>query len=51
MGASLGIFEMELATGFVKGSAAWATLKRVADASAGRHGTSMMSARSALRMR
>jgi signal transduction histidine kinase/DNA-binding response OmpR family regulator len=35
--ASFGIWEMDLATGIVKGSEAWAILERVADASVGRH--------------
>jgi signal transduction histidine kinase/DNA-binding response OmpR family regulator len=37
MAASFGIWEMDLATGIVKGSAAWAALERVADANVGRH--------------
>jgi signal transduction histidine kinase/DNA-binding response OmpR family regulator len=37
MAASFGIWEMDLATGIVKGSEAWAALERVADASVGRH--------------
>jgi signal transduction histidine kinase/DNA-binding response OmpR family regulator len=37
MAASFGIWEMDLATGIVKGSEAWAALERVADANAGRH--------------
>jgi signal transduction histidine kinase len=35
--ARFGIWEMELETGYVKGSQAWAELERVADASIGRH--------------
>jgi PAS domain S-box-containing protein len=35
--ASFGIWEMDLATGFVKGSEAWAALERVSDANIGRH--------------
>ena len=35
--ASFGIWEMDLATGIVKGSAAWAALERVGDANVGRH--------------
>jgi PAS domain-containing protein len=35
--ASFGIWEMDLATGIVKGSEAWAALERVSDANAGRH--------------
>jgi signal transduction histidine kinase/CheY-like chemotaxis protein len=35
--ASFGIWEMDLATGFVKGSDAWAALERVSDAKVGRH--------------
>ena len=35
--ASFGIWEMDLETGYVKGSRAWAELERVADASIGRH--------------
>ncbi|MBV9505992.1 MAG: response regulator [Acidobacteriia bacterium] len=35
--ASFGIWEMDLLTGMVKGSEAWATLERVADANAGVH--------------
>jgi len=37
MAASFGIWEMDLATGIVKGSEAWALLERVADANVGRH--------------
>ena len=37
MAASFGIWEMDLATGIVKGSEAWAALERVSDANAGRH--------------
>jgi signal transduction histidine kinase/DNA-binding response OmpR family regulator len=37
MAASFGIWEMNLATGIVKGSAAWAALERVTDANVGRH--------------
>ena len=37
MAAGFGIWEMDLATGIVKGSAAWAALERVADANVGRH--------------
>src|SRR5438045_255381 len=37
MAASFGIWEMDLVTGMVKGSEAWAALERVADANAGRH--------------
>jgi len=37
MAASFGIWEMNLATGIVKGSEAWAALERVSDANAGRH--------------
>src|SRR5262249_7330728 len=37
MAASFGIWEMDLATGIVKGSEAWAALERVADANVGRH--------------
>ena len=37
MAASFGIWEMDLASGIVKGSAAWAALERVADANVGRH--------------
>jgi signal transduction histidine kinase/DNA-binding response OmpR family regulator len=37
LAASFGIWEMDLATGVVKGSAAWAQLERVADATVGRH--------------
>src|SRR5205823_4544797 len=36
MAASFGIWEMDLVTGMVKGSEAWAALERVADANAGR---------------
>jgi signal transduction histidine kinase/CheY-like chemotaxis protein len=35
--ASFGIWEMDLASGIVKGSEAWAALERVADANVGRH--------------
>lgn len=35
--ASFGIWEMDLATGIVKGSEAWAALESVSDANAGRH--------------
>jgi signal transduction histidine kinase/CheY-like chemotaxis protein len=35
--ARFGIWEMDLETGYVKGSQAWAELERVADASIGRH--------------
>jgi signal transduction histidine kinase/CheY-like chemotaxis protein len=35
--ASFGIWEMDLASGIVKGSEAWAVLERVADANVGRH--------------
>ena len=35
--ASFGIWEMDLSTGFVKGSEAWAALERVSDAKVGRH--------------
>ncbi|MEP7309029.1 MAG: response regulator [Acidobacteriota bacterium] len=35
--ASFGIWEMDLASGIVKGSDAWAALERVPDASIGRH--------------
>jgi signal transduction histidine kinase/CheY-like chemotaxis protein len=35
--ASFGIWEMDLASGMVKGSEAWAALERVLDANAGRH--------------
>jgi len=35
--ASFGIWEMDLASGIVKGSDAWAALERVPDASVGRH--------------
>ena len=35
--ASFGIWEMDLASGIVKGSAAWAALERVSDANVGRH--------------
>jgi PAS domain S-box-containing protein len=35
--ASFGIWEMDFATGFVKGSPAWAALERVKDANVGRH--------------
>ena len=37
MAASFGIWEMDLASGIVKGSEAWAALERVADPKAGRH--------------
>jgi signal transduction histidine kinase/CheY-like chemotaxis protein len=37
MAASFGIWEMDLATGIVKGTEAWAALESVADANAGRH--------------
>ena len=37
LAASFGIWEMDLATGIVKGSEAWAALERVSDANAGRH--------------
>jgi signal transduction histidine kinase/DNA-binding response OmpR family regulator len=37
MAASFGIWEMDLASGIVKGSEAWAALERVSDASVGRH--------------
>jgi PAS domain S-box-containing protein len=37
MAASFGIWEMDLATGIVRGSEAWAALERVADANVGRH--------------
>jgi len=37
MAASFGIWEMDLASGIVKGSDAWAALERVSDANAGRH--------------
>jgi signal transduction histidine kinase/DNA-binding response OmpR family regulator len=37
MAASFGIWEMDLASGIVKGSEAWAALEGVADASVGRH--------------
>jgi signal transduction histidine kinase/DNA-binding response OmpR family regulator len=37
MAAGFGIWEMELATGIVKGSQAWAALERVTDANVGRH--------------
>ena len=37
MAASFGIWEMDLATGIVKGSEAWAALERVSDANVGRH--------------
>ena len=37
MAASFGIWEMDLATGIVKGTDAWAALESVADASVGRH--------------
>ena len=35
--ASFGIWDMDLASGIVKGSEAWAALERVADANVGRH--------------
>jgi two-component system sensor histidine kinase/response regulator len=35
--ATFGIWEMDLVTGIVKGSEAWAALERVADASVGQH--------------
>jgi signal transduction histidine kinase/DNA-binding response OmpR family regulator len=35
--ASFGIWEMDLASGIVKGSEAWAALERVADGNVGRH--------------
>ena len=35
--ACFGIWEMDLETGYVKGSQAWAELERVADAAVGRH--------------
>jgi len=37
MAASFGIWEMDLATGIVKGSEAWAALESVPDANVGRH--------------
>ena len=37
MAASFGIWEMDLASGIVKGSEAWAALERVSDANVGRH--------------
>ena len=37
LAASFGIWEMDFATGFVKGSPAWAALERVKDANVGRH--------------
>ena len=37
LAASFGIWEMDLATGIVRGSEAWAELERVADATVGRH--------------
>jgi signal transduction histidine kinase/DNA-binding response OmpR family regulator len=37
MAASFGIWEMDLATGIVRGSDAWAALESVSDANAGRH--------------
>jgi signal transduction histidine kinase/DNA-binding response OmpR family regulator len=37
LAASFGIWEMDLATGIVRGSDAWAALESVSDASAGRH--------------
>jgi signal transduction histidine kinase/DNA-binding response OmpR family regulator len=37
MAASFGIWEMDLVTGIVKGSEAWAALERVQDANVGRH--------------
>ena len=37
MAAAFGIWEMDLETGIVKGSEAWAALERVPDANAGRH--------------
>jgi PAS domain S-box-containing protein len=37
MAASFGIWEMDLASGIVKGTEAWAALERVADANVGRH--------------
>jgi signal transduction histidine kinase/DNA-binding response OmpR family regulator len=37
MAASFGIWELDLATGIVKGSEAWAALERVSDANVGRH--------------
>ena len=37
MAASFGIWEMDLASGIVKGSEAWAALESVSDANAGRH--------------
>jgi signal transduction histidine kinase/DNA-binding response OmpR family regulator len=37
LAASFGIWEMDLASGIVKGSEAWAALERVSDANVGRH--------------
>jgi signal transduction histidine kinase/DNA-binding response OmpR family regulator len=37
LAASFGIWELDLATGIVKGSEAWAALERVEDAKVGRH--------------
>ena len=37
MAASFGIWEMDLASGIVKGSEAWAALEGVSDANVGRH--------------
>jgi signal transduction histidine kinase/DNA-binding response OmpR family regulator len=37
LAASFGIWEMDLETGIVKGSEAWAALEKVADANVGRH--------------